>query len=100
MLPRKYKAVAALYSRLPWPADNSILKSTKMRKLVFGLGLFFSSNLFAQTGNVIGNITDSLSKEPMAFVAVVIRSINTGASADENGRYEIKNVPPGEYILE
>ena len=65
------------------------------------LFVLFFSNVFAQTtGKIVGVITDSDSKEPMAGVNVFLMDTRLGASTDLDGEFLILNVPPGTYNLE
>lgn len=67
-----------------------------MKKLhLFLFHLFFISSLSQTT--IKGKITAN--NEPLAFATITISSLNTGASADENGFYKIENVPSGTITL-
>ena len=53
-------------------------------------------------GTVSGKVVDSSSKKPVEYANISIfsskdSSIITGAVSNENGIFEIKNVPPGQY---
>ena len=55
--------------------------------------------IFAQsTGSIRGTIKTS-DGNPAAFVNVSIDGTSKGAVADDNGKYEIRNVTPGNYKL-
>lgn len=51
----------------------------------------------AQT-TVRGTITD-LAGQPLQGANVIITTIRKGATADEQGRYEITSIPPGVYLI-
>ncbi|MCB9082393.1 MAG: TonB-dependent receptor [Lewinellaceae bacterium] len=70
-----------------------------MRLIICLLSLGLTSLLTAQNGIIRGKVTDRLTNEPVAFANVVIPSLNTGATTDENGQYEISNLQPGLYDL-
>jgi len=53
---------------------------------------------FAQTFSVNGVVTDT-EGNPLSGVNVYLEGGEKGSAADQNGFYEIKNVPPGSYIL-
>ena len=66
--------------------------------LALGLLALPSARATAQTGRLVGTVTDS-SRRPVA--AAQIRVDGTGASAlsDEDGRFSIRNVAPGTYTV-
>lgn len=66
--------------------------------LLLGLGTTRSAS--AQTGEVTGTVTDSLSGEPLPGVNVVIRGTQQGASTGAEGSYTITDVDAGEYALQ
>lgn len=61
------------------------------------LFLALTSNAFAQTREIKGQIRDSDSKQPLSGASVVLLGTTMGAAADQNGNYSIKNVPAGSY---
>jgi iron complex outermembrane recepter protein len=67
--------------------------------LVTSLVLFCSSFIYAQN-EINGMVTDAVSGLPLNRVSLYIPDLKTGASSDSNGRYIIKNIPPGTYIIE
>ncbi len=56
---------------------------------------FLSVN--AQKGEIQGVVSDDLSV--IAFTNVYLEGTKLGTSSDENGRYALKNIPPGTYKL-
>ncbi|MCS6990793.1 MAG: SusC/RagA family TonB-linked outer membrane protein [Chitinophagales bacterium] len=60
--------------------------------------LFICLNVHGQTGSLRGQITDDKG-EPVGFATVVLKGTSLGASADEEGNYQIVSVPAGEYTL-
>jgi len=56
-------------------------------------------NLFAQTFSITGKVVDQNSN-PIPGVNIIIINTNYGASSDENGNYEIANLPVGIYSIE
>ncbi len=56
--------------------------------------------LLAQNGVIKGKVFNKVSNEPIPFASIRIQGSSGGASADENGIYEIKNLQPGQYNLE
>lgn len=58
-----------------------------------------SGSAFAQSGNVSGKITDAATGESLPRVNVQLVELQRGAATDDNGRYQITNVPYGTYTL-
>jgi len=50
-------------------------------------------------GVIRGVIRDAEGGSPLEFASVLVQGTNFGTSADENGFYELRNVPPGRYNL-
>ncbi len=61
------------------------------------LAVLINTSLIAQTGSIIGTITDGA--EPMMFANVAIEGTSFGATTDELGNFEITNLPVGSYEL-
>jgi hypothetical protein len=57
---------------------------------------FFSS---AQKGSLAGFVKDAASGEPLYGVTVKLEGANLGAITDDQGFYEIKNIPPNVYSV-
>lgn len=72
-------------------------------KLFVILILFVATTLILQaqqkTGNLEGTVLDKTTKQPLELVNVVIDGTNLGAATDAKGRYEIRNIPVGVYIV-
>lgn len=64
---------------------------------------FCFTDILGQTnikyGSIYGEVVDSVTHEPMVGASVILLKTYFGASTDNNGRYFIKNVPPGKYNL-
>ncbi|MGA2625347.1 MAG: TonB-dependent receptor [Bacteroidota bacterium] len=65
--------------------------------------LFFSSLgtaiLAAANSNIEGYVKDAVTGAPLPYANVVIVRTRFGAAADINGRYTIRDVPAGSYML-
>ncbi|GAA0877332.1 TonB-dependent receptor [Algoriphagus jejuensis] len=48
-------------------------------------------------GIIRGNVVNPINNEPVAFANILILNTELGAISDEEGRYEITDVPPGLY---
>lgn len=60
--------------------------------------IFACQFAFGQTGSISGNVSDGTVSIP--FANLVLRGTNFGTSANENGVFELKNVPYGSYQLQ
>lgn len=54
----------------------------------------------ATTGSISGVITDKTDKETLPGVNVIIKGTTFGDATDENGKYSISNIRPGEYSIQ
>ncbi len=54
---------------------------------------------FAASGTVEGTVRDSQTGEPLPGANVMIVKTSLGASTDINGKYTIREIPPGSYTL-
>jgi len=72
-----------------------------LRILQFILLLVFCTSffVFAQTGKIVGKVTDAQSGEVLIGANVIVQGTNLGAATDINGEYLILNVPPGSYTI-
>ncbi|MDH7606081.1 MAG: carboxypeptidase-like regulatory domain-containing protein, partial [Melioribacter sp.] len=68
-----------------------------MKKLCV-LFLLVLSNLYAQSGSIKGRVINE-NAQPVIGANVVIEGTFYGDAADDNGFFEIKNVPYGNYVL-
>ncbi|MBK9458028.1 MAG: carboxypeptidase-like regulatory domain-containing protein [Sphingobacteriales bacterium] len=61
--------------------------------------LFFTLNLFAQTGDVRGFVYDKDSGEPLVGASVLLQGTKMGLSTDIEGFYSLSRVPVGSYTM-
>ena len=66
--------------------------------LALGLVAIPSARARAQTGRIIGTVTDS-TRLAVAGAQIRVEGTSNGAVSDEGGRYTIPNVTPGTYSL-
>lgn len=69
--------------------------------LLFIVG--FTESLLAQKGTVAGTVLDKLTKEPIPYANIIIKSsdkIISGAITNDNGKFEISKIEFGNYSLE
>jgi TonB-dependent starch-binding outer membrane protein SusC len=52
-----------------------------------------------QPGGVTGIVRDAETREPLIGATVYINELETGRATDADGRFELTDIPPGEYSL-
>lgn len=68
---------------------------------IFPLLFVISGYLFAQSsGSILGIVQDKESNDPLLGVNVMVKGTYYGASTDDQGRFVIKGVAPGDYDME
>src|SRR5882724_390648 len=69
--------------------------------LAFGVWCFGATPVHAQEafGTVSGVVVNTWNGTPLAGVVVTVRGTTLAAQTDLSGRYELKNVPPGDQVL-
>ena len=53
----------------------------------------------AQTGSIVGTVTDKATKQPVENVQVRVQGTSYGFATKANGTYSILGVPPGTYTV-
>lgn len=71
-----------------------------LKGFLIALMVLTSSVVFAQTGKITGQVTDSETGQSLPGVNVVLVGTNLGAATDENGNCTILNIPPDEYTVQ
>jgi iron complex outermembrane receptor protein len=51
------------------------------------------------TFTLSGRVTDAATHDPLPFATVLVKELNTGAVADEKGRFRIEKLCPGSYTF-
>ena len=78
---------------------NHIYKIKKLKRFLFTCLLMLSGTaVWAQQGSISGAIATADGKAA-EFVNVSIKGTNKGTVSDSNGKFEIRKVTPGSYIL-
>ncbi|MEP7127673.1 MAG: carboxypeptidase-like regulatory domain-containing protein, partial [Chitinophagales bacterium] len=68
--------------------------------LLFGLLLFlFTDSIFGQETVVSGTVTSLENGEPVAFVTIVVKGTNNGASTDLDGKYAIQQLSASDTLI-
>ncbi|MBM4161671.1 MAG: TonB-dependent receptor [Ignavibacteria bacterium] len=68
--------------------------------MLLSVTLFISSLGFGQTTGVItGTVRGDENREFLPFVNVVVKGTGLGAATNDQGRYTIRNVPPGRHTI-
>jgi len=65
--------------------------------------LIFASNYahaFGDKGIITGKVIDEKSKNPLESASVILLGTQLGAQTDEEGRFTISDIIPGEYVLQ
>lgn len=74
-----------------------------MKSLLIIVSILFAGNIFAQgsTGDVLGEVKDKNTNEPIYYAIVTINDNGTKyqARTDEDGRFRISGIPSGKYLL-
>lgn len=70
------------------------------RRLLVSAVLPFSVAAALQAQVVRGVVTDAASGEPLSYVTVKVQETKTGAITNEQGEFEIKDLPVGRYTIE
>ncbi|HTJ22894.1 MAG TPA: carboxypeptidase-like regulatory domain-containing protein, partial [Gemmatimonadaceae bacterium] len=80
------------------PPRSSLVVGALMLGALFVLGTA-ASPLRAQTGTIVGRITDARSTQPLGLTAITVEGTRLGATSDADGRYRIANVPVGRHSV-
>ena len=70
-----------------------------MKILLLLLLVFFYFSIVLGQNEFKAVIKDSENKQPLAGANAFLQGTTIGASADQNGLIEIKNIPDGQYII-
>ncbi len=71
-----------------------------MKKIIISIIIVLTSlSTFAQNGSIIGSILDAKTKEALIGANVIVEGTSTGAVADLDGSFIIRNLKPGVYTL-
>ena len=50
--------------------------------------------------NIVGHVIDSSTGEHLPFHTIALRGTSIGAVSDASGHFALRNIPPGDYVIE
>jgi hypothetical protein len=70
--------------------------------LILSVNLIFAQvdNTDAKSGMVTGYVVSKMTQQPLASITVRILNTNLGGFTDVNGKFSIKDIPPGIYAVQ
>lgn len=72
--------------------------------IAFPVSAQMSKDLIDKTGEITGLVIDNSTKQPLAYVTIVVKDANktilTGSITDDNGKFIISKLPLGENTVE
>ncbi len=71
-----------------------------MKHLLFLLLSFFISAIGFSQNSLSGTITDAKDSKPIVYANVYIPDLKIGASSDKSGKYTLRNIPGGTYMVQ
>ncbi len=78
--------------------ENLRLKSLRVGILILGLFLMVTSEIFAQTVTISGQVMEADTNQPFPGATVVVKGTTNGTITDFDGNYIITNVPADAII--
>lgn len=71
-----------------------------MKTIINLLFIFLTSISIAQTGSIVGKLTDTeYNNEPLPFANVFLKGTTKGVISDIDGLYSLENIEPGTYTV-
>lgn len=67
--------------------------------VVFLVGAALAGAAHAQTGSIVGYVTDAETRAPLPGVNMVLEDTERGAATEQDGRFVIADVPAGTYTI-
>ncbi len=61
--------------------------------------LILSASVYAQTGTLSGTVTNDVTGDPVPGVRVEITGLSKNVETDENGKYQLTDLPDGTYTV-
>jgi len=77
-----------------------MIKNISKLYIILLFQLFFYANLLSQHhGTMRGKVVENKNDQPIFGVNILIKGTLIGTSTDREGRFEIKDIPPGIYAI-
>ncbi|SIS51275.1 TonB-dependent receptor [Belliella pelovolcani] len=70
-----------------------------MKKYGLSLAILLMSFVAVAQNSISGSVKDSQTGEPLVGANVVLEGTGRGATVDLSGKFEIRNIPSGSYVL-
>lgn len=70
-----------------------------MKKYGISLAILLMSFVAVAQNSISGSVKDSQTGEPLVGANVVLEGTGRGATVDLSGKFEIRNIPSGSYVL-
>lgn len=61
--------------------------------------LIMNNIIYAESGSIFGEIVDIDTHQPLPGANIIIKSLDKGVGADNNGFFQINNIPVGSYTI-
>ena len=75
-------------------------KNVRVHLILAVLLLVLGHRVFArQNGSIAGGVRDSVTGDALPSASIVVAGTSFGAATDFEGKYVIRNIPPGKYTL-
>src|SRR3972149_3025971 len=88
-----------LFFKERFPSVTAILSHLPLRLRAVSSLLFLPLVLAAQTYDMRGTVSDSLTGERIPYANIRIIPLNRGAAANTSGFYLLPNIPPGTHMV-
>ena len=61
--------------------------------------LFVTCEVYSQSGNVSGKVTDAADGSPLWGTNIILKETSTGTTTNQEGKYRLTNIPEGESTI-
>jgi outer membrane receptor protein involved in Fe transport len=83
-------------------ASQTVIMSQKKLPVFFVLFSFFTLTLHSQNSRLSGKVVDT-NNQPISYTNIILETTDAvfvkGTSTNDNGAFEITNIPNGEYVV-